>query len=75
MPISAVSLENAIKSALPVVHLEIEDESDGCGDKFSVVIVSEVRFFDVTSENPIGRSRRRPHDVAPARSRMLPLSP
>jgi stress-induced morphogen len=45
MPISAVSLENAIKNALPVVHLEIQDESDGCGDKFSVVIVSEVRFF------------------------------
>ncbi|TEB24549.1 bola-like protein [Coprinellus micaceus] len=42
MPISAVSLENAIKNALPVVHLEIQDESDGCGDKFSVVIVSEI---------------------------------
>lgn len=42
MPISAVSLENAIRNAIPVAHLEIQDESDGCGDKFNVLIVSEI---------------------------------
>ncbi|KAF5335823.1 hypothetical protein D9611_009652 [Ephemerocybe angulata] len=42
MPIGAASLEAAIKAAIPVEHLEIKDDSDGCGDKYSVLIVSEI---------------------------------
>lgn len=45
MPVSAATLETAIKRAIPVSHLEIRDDSDGCGDKYTVLIVSEVRQF------------------------------
>ncbi|OSD03734.1 bola-like protein [Trametes coccinea BRFM310] len=41
MPISAVDLENAIRAAMPVTHLEIEDTSNGCGENYSVFVVSQ----------------------------------
>ncbi|KAI0651350.1 bola-like protein [Trametes meyenii] len=41
MPISAVDLENAIRGAMPVTHLEIEDTSNGCGENYAVFVVSE----------------------------------
>ncbi|KAJ3769837.1 bola protein [Lentinula raphanica] len=34
-------LEAAIRSALPVSHLEIEDQSNGCGESYAIVLVSE----------------------------------
>ena len=34
-------LEAAIRSALPVSHLEIEDQSSGCGESYAIVLVSE----------------------------------
>ncbi|EJF59221.1 bola-like protein, partial [Dichomitus squalens LYAD-421 SS1] len=40
MPISATDLENAIRAAIPVVHLEIEDTSNGCGENYEVFVVS-----------------------------------
>ncbi|CDO70433.1 hypothetical protein BN946_scf184999.g74 [Trametes cinnabarina] len=40
MPISAADLENAICAAMPVTHLEIEDTSNGCGENYSVFVVS-----------------------------------
>lgn len=46
MPVSLVDLEAAIRNAIPVAHLEIEDQSSGCGENYAVLIVSEVRHFD-----------------------------
>ncbi|PPQ80460.1 hypothetical protein CVT26_003928 [Gymnopilus dilepis] len=42
MPIDTIALEKAIKRAIPVTHLEIEDQSSGCGDNYAIVLVSEV---------------------------------
>ncbi|KAJ3479658.1 hypothetical protein NLI96_g8907 [Meripilus lineatus] len=43
MPVSLNDLENAIRTALPISHLEIIDASSGCGENYAVVVVSEVR--------------------------------
>ncbi|KAM5538835.1 hypothetical protein V8D89_007557 [Ganoderma adspersum] len=40
MPISAADLETAIRRAMPVLHLEIEDTSNGCGENYEVFVVS-----------------------------------
>jgi len=42
MPIDLKFLDEAIRVALPVSHLDIEDQSNGCGDSYAIVIVSEV---------------------------------
>jgi stress-induced morphogen len=42
MPIDTTAIEKAIKRAIPVTHLEIEDQSRGCGDSYAIVLVSEV---------------------------------
>ena len=42
MPIDTVALEKAIKRAIPVTYLEIEDQSSGCGESYAIVLVSEV---------------------------------
>jgi stress-induced morphogen len=42
MPIDPIALEKAIKRAIPVTHLEIQDQSSGCGDSYAIVLVSEV---------------------------------
>ncbi|EIN05825.1 bola-like protein [Punctularia strigosozonata HHB-11173 SS5] len=41
MPISQETLETAIRQAIPVTYLEITDTSNGCGENYSVVVVSE----------------------------------
>ncbi|KAI0789212.1 bola protein [Abortiporus biennis] len=41
MPISLPDLENAIRTAIPVAHLEIEDQSNGCGENYAIVVVSD----------------------------------
>ncbi|EIW76694.1 bola-like protein [Coniophora puteana RWD-64-598 SS2] len=41
MPVKAEDLDRAIKEAFPVAHLEIEDQSSGCGNSYAVLIVSE----------------------------------
>ncbi|KAJ8472932.1 hypothetical protein ONZ51_g8175 [Trametes cubensis] len=41
MPISAADLEAAIRAAMPVTYLEIEDTSNGCGENYSVFVVSQ----------------------------------
>ena len=43
MPINLEDLETAIRDAVPVVHLEIEDQSSGCGENYAITLVSEVR--------------------------------
>jgi stress-induced morphogen len=42
MPIDTTALEKAIKRAIPVTHLEIQDQSSGCGESYAIVLVSEV---------------------------------
>jgi hypothetical protein len=42
MPINLVDLEAAIRNAVPVAHLEVEDQSSGCGENYAIVLVSEV---------------------------------
>ena len=49
MPISATDLEAAIRAAMPVIHLEIEDTSNGCGENYAVFVVSEVSSLDIVS--------------------------
>ncbi|OCH88505.1 bola-like protein [Obba rivulosa] len=41
MPISLPDLESAIRAAIPVTHLEIIDQSSGCGENYAIVVVSE----------------------------------
>jgi len=43
MPVDTKDLENTIRNLLPVTHLEIEDQSNGCGENYSIILVSEVR--------------------------------
>ncbi|KAF9645180.1 bola-like protein [Thelephora ganbajun] len=40
MGILIKDLETAIRDAFPIIHLEIEDTSSGCGENYSVLIVS-----------------------------------
>ncbi len=41
--ISTSDLENAVRTAIPVSHLEITDQSNGCGENYAILVVSEVR--------------------------------
>ncbi|KZT69439.1 bola-like protein [Daedalea quercina L-15889] len=40
MPISRDHLESAIRSAIPIIHLDIIDQSNGCGENYAVFVVS-----------------------------------
>ncbi|KAH9837812.1 bola protein [Rhodofomes roseus] len=40
MPISRDHLEGAIRSAIPIIHLDIIDQSNGCGENYAVFVVS-----------------------------------
>lgn len=42
MPSSAEAIETTLREAISVSHLEVRDDSSGCGEKFAVLIVSEV---------------------------------
>ncbi|KAF8130329.1 hypothetical protein EV363DRAFT_1167946 [Boletus edulis] len=56
MPVKVEELEQAIRDAFPVSHLKIEDKSSGCGENYSIFLVSEVRtrsvFHRSTTEEP-----------------------
>ncbi|KAJ4481046.1 bola protein, partial [Lentinula aciculospora] len=39
--INLADLEAAIRNALPVSHLEIKDQSSGCGESYAIVLVSD----------------------------------
>jgi hypothetical protein len=43
MAIDLAALESAIRNAVPVAHLDIEDMSSGCGESYAITLVSEVR--------------------------------
>lgn len=42
MPVSVTELEETLRNALPVAHLEIHDQSSGCGENYAILVVSEV---------------------------------
>lgn len=42
MTVTPEELEAAIRAAIQVTHVIVEDNSGGCGEKYSVLIVSEV---------------------------------
>ena len=44
MAIDTEALEAAIRSAIPVTYLNIEDQSSGCGENYSIVLVSEAGY-------------------------------
>ncbi|KAH9057599.1 bola-like protein [Lactarius vividus] len=41
MPVTPDELKAAICAAIQVTHVEVEDNSSGCGENFSVLIVSK----------------------------------
>ncbi|KIY65902.1 bola-like protein [Cylindrobasidium torrendii FP15055 ss-10] len=41
MGINVQALEQAIREAIPVSFLNIEDQSSGCGENYAIVLVSE----------------------------------
>ena len=43
--IPTADLESAIRTAIPITHLEIIDQSNGCGENYAILVVSEVRFL------------------------------
>ena len=45
MPVTREELEAAIRAAIRVTYVNVEDNSGGCGEKYSVLIVSEVLRF------------------------------
>ncbi len=55
MPVTPDELKAAIRAAIQVTHVEVEDSSSGCGENFSVLIVSKVvdRNIDRNRE-PLG---------------------
>jgi stress-induced morphogen len=42
MPVSLEELEEILRNALPIYHLEIHDQSSGCGENYAILVVSEV---------------------------------
>jgi stress-induced morphogen len=42
MPVSLQELEDTLRNALPVSHLDIQDQSSGCGENYAILVVSEV---------------------------------
>jgi len=40
MAIGVDDLENAIRGAIPVTHMEIHDMSNGCGENYAILIAS-----------------------------------
>jgi hypothetical protein len=42
MPVTPDTLREALEANIPIHHLEIIDQSGGCGSNYALVIVSEV---------------------------------
>lgn len=43
MPVSLETLETNLRNAIPILHLEIIDQSSGCGENYAILVVSEVK--------------------------------
>jgi stress-induced morphogen len=55
MPITREELEAVIRAAIPVTKVNVEDNSGGCGEKYSVLIVSKVPSNPTVSLTPMTR--------------------
>ncbi|KAJ6621399.1 bola-like protein [Mycena sp. CBHHK59/15] len=53
MPINTPDLEVAIRKSLNCAHIEIEDQSNGCGENYAIVLVSE----DFEGKSTLARHR------------------
>ena len=51
MCILAAEIEKALREKLPIAHVEVVDESSGCGENYNVLIVSSVRGKAPRSEH------------------------
>ena len=49
--IATDELESAIRTAIPVSHLDIIDQSSGCGENYAILVVSEVRYIHIIPRN------------------------
>jgi hypothetical protein len=47
--VGIAALEKAIHAKFVVEHLEIEDTSSGCGENYSVLLVSEVKQSNIST--------------------------
>ncbi|KAH8117632.1 bola protein [Phellopilus nigrolimitatus] len=41
MPVTVDSIERTLRNAIRITHLEIEDQSNGCGENYFVFVASE----------------------------------
>ncbi|EJD06102.1 bola-like protein [Fomitiporia mediterranea MF3/22] len=41
MAVSLETLETNLRNAIPIMHLEIIDQSNGCGENYEILVVSE----------------------------------
>ncbi|KAJ7155490.1 bola-like protein [Mycena crocata] len=41
MPIDTANLEAAVRRSLNCTHVEIEDQSNGCGENYAILLVSD----------------------------------
>jgi hypothetical protein len=48
MPVSLEEVEEVLRKALPVSHLEIHDQSSGCGENYAILVVSEVSLVSIS---------------------------
>ncbi|KAJ7623285.1 bola protein [Roridomyces roridus] len=53
MPIDLSNLEAAIRKSLNCQHIEIEDQSSGCGENYAILLVSE----DFEGKSTLARHR------------------
>jgi stress-induced morphogen len=42
MPVTSDDLKAAVRAAIQVTHMDVEDKSNGCGNSYFVLIVSKV---------------------------------
>lgn len=55
--IATSELESAVRAAIPVQHLEIIDQSSGCGENYAILVVSEVSSLQVVKHGAEGTDR------------------
>lgn len=74
MGISIGDLETSVRAAFKVDHLEIVDESSGCGENYAVFIVSPVSGFTSVSKHKLTKAQDFDGKSTLARHRLGTLS-
>ncbi|KZT24931.1 bola-like protein [Neolentinus lepideus HHB14362 ss-1] len=41
MAVDTVELETTLRTSIPISHLEIIDQSNGCGENYAILVVSD----------------------------------